>query len=190
MTAMPRVDGDKLALELSSPSTWKIGIVVMLATAGAAVFARHLFGPDDVATVAWILVMGPMLLFFHQHGLVFDRSAGTLTKYNRLLFFSWKSVVPIQGEAISIERHLHVPEDGESHWVSFVFLGSTKLFMESEAQAQALGDEIAHFLGVSCSQKQVDSAQAMRMAATPIFITLGLTVLLLVVFGIYRLVAS
>jgi hypothetical protein len=190
VSSLPVIEGDRLSFEVSAAWWWKVGVLCLAGLAGAAVYARAAFGPDNIATVVEIILVAPILLLFHRHGVVCDRAARTITKWNRLLFIPWKTVVPVDGQKIRIERRLHSPDEGESYWTGHVFVGSTKLFAKSDEEAKILAQEIATFLGIACKQQQPDPKNAQREAAMPILITFGLTALMLAVYGIYRLVQS
>lgn len=167
-------------IDIQSPHAWMLGVGCIVVVGGGAAYMRyeHAMAWTELWPALFVI---PMSLFFlHQRRLILDKRAGTVTRLDRLLFFSWRRAQPYAGEAITIERGYHSNNDGDSYWTGRVFLGDLKLFVKKEAEAQQLAQQIGQFLGIPCRPPSTKRMHARAML--PLVLTMVAAVILAVLF--------
>jgi hypothetical protein len=178
--AKAKSSSDIWAFNTHMAHAWMIGIAWLAVVAGGAAYMHY------ERSMAWtelwpaLPVFLMSLFFFHQHGLVLDKRAGTVTRKDRLLVFSWSRVRPYAGKAITIDRRYYSNKDGDSYWTGHVFLGDLKLFAKKEAEAERLAKQVAEFLGIAC--RPPSTKQMQRRAMLPLILTMVGVAIFLVVF--------
>lgn len=168
------------AFDTHMPYGWLVGVVGLAVGGGGAWYARAVRAMPWTDLWPALFVFATSLIFFHQHGLVLDKRAGTVTRKDRLLLFSWKRVRTYAGKVITVDRRAG-RRDGESYWVGHVFLGDLKLFAKKEEESERLAKQVADFLGIPC-RSQSSAKQAQRLALLPLVLTAIFAVIFVVVF--------
>ncbi len=172
--------GDVWAFDTHMAHAWMFGVGWIVVVGGAAAYMSYVqaLPLSELWPALPALLLG--LFFFHRHGLILDKSAGTVTRKDRLLFFSWSRVRPYAGKAITIERRYYSNKDGDSYWTGHVFLGDLKLFAKKEAEATRIAKEVASFLGIAC--RPPSTKQTQRNALLPLILTMVGVAIFLVLF--------
>jgi hypothetical protein len=139
--------GDRWVIPRTKPELVATVVLILWPALFIAALAPLIWRGERGAWIpALIFIPAPILMLLYSSGVVLDRRARTITTFRRLIL-RFERTFPVEGHMLVVERDLVMPKNGDSYWAGRIHLGDQFLVVRKEAEANALAQRMAEFVG-------------------------------------------